>query len=83
MNCRATVKFPWDVPPRRLVSRACLLREPIRARGTVPLKQESTDSAPQPSPAVLPAPVSAHWGERTRAHAAGVSRPTLLLTVSN
>ncbi|CAI9156639.1 unnamed protein product [Rangifer tarandus platyrhynchus] len=42
-----------------------------RSQGTVPLKRESTDSTPQPSPAILPAPVSAHWGERTRAHATG------------
>lgn len=54
-----------------------------QSQGAVPLKQEPTDSTPQPSPAILPAPVSAHWGERTRAHATGVSLPTLLLTVSN
>lgn len=50
---------------------AGLLREPIRARGTATLKQESADSTPQLSPVTLSALVSVHWGERTSVHVTG------------
>ncbi|CAM9650209.1 unnamed protein product [Rangifer tarandus platyrhynchus] len=60
-----------QVPVGRAAQKARVRGLPPQSQGTVPLKRESTDSTPQPSPAILPAPVSAHWGERTRAHATG------------